>query len=453
MTTIKLTDTSLFDDLVSNRKSTKSVKDFDLKQYEAWFNHFKPNTKQSNILWVVKYKQKIYDKYYNASDILDSTRRIHLESLARILLLIDKNKYRDFARDVFRYTLELQKEKDNQQNEGLMKQNELENFVCFTQLEEIADDLLQEFIKKTELKTQSDDRLHMRTLIIGVNTYYPPLRMDWVGMEFYEGAKAPPVNKTNYLWRHNGIYKIVINYDKIEHKRLKKNLAREIFDIPKNVPYINHDNFYLLMDHSFDLHPRKYVLISTTANDEPMSRNSYYSHIKTALKDEGKVPRQNLLRKIFINHFHRDALYPKKLNRTQKLDLARRQRHTLATTELNYEKMEAYDLCEGYYAKEERKGKEKGNSDDIKKEIKQEVEVKQEIVKKAAFNLKEWNKSYYAENREDIRAKAKERYKQDKYNILRRKIIKNLNSGQVSRPKQSTIDEYDLKEVGDNKWE
>ena len=70
-------------------------------------------------------------------------------------------------------------------------------------------------------------------LILAVNTYIPPLRLNWIDMEIYpervvEGKvkkkipanlPAPPEDDQNYLWEVNpGKWAMVINYDKVENK-------------------------------------------------------------------------------------------------------------------------------------------------------------------------------------------------------------------------------------------
>ena len=94
-------------------------------------------------------------------------------------------------------------------------------------------------------------RLNMFHLILAVNTYIPPLRLNWIDMEIYpervvEGKvkkkipanlPAPPEDDQNYLWEVNpGKWAMVINYDKVENKRKSKDIPRQIMYLDNEIP-------------------------------------------------------------------------------------------------------------------------------------------------------------------------------------------------------------------------
>ena len=79
------------------------------------------------------------------------------------------------------------------------------------------------------MQKEIDKKLNIYHLILALNTYIPPLRLNLINMEFHRERKAPPSNiQTNYLWeKTTGKWVIVLNYDKIENKRQAKGYDRE----------------------------------------------------------------------------------------------------------------------------------------------------------------------------------------------------------------------------------
>ena len=67
-----------------------------------------------------------------------------------------------------------------------------------------------------------------------------------------------------------------------------------------------------------------------------------------------------------------------------------------------------------------------------------------ELGKKMPFDMSKHMKKYYSKNKEEIKKKHIERYKANNYDILRRKMIFNLNNGQTKRPQPSTLKKYSL---------
>ena len=430
--TVKMIDDKeRFDAIPTGYKSISGIKnlpsDVVLNHYKTMFKKFKDQFKlknMTNILWVAKHRDTIKNHYETHDKYQNSTKRIYMEALARTLLSIDKVKHKAFVRAIYVTTIQWQKDKDKEQEDQAMTKSETKNYICFSELAEVRDKLHEKWQSK-----KKDLNLHNQWLILALNTYLPPIRMDYVDMEFFKGKKEPPKNGTNYMWQNGEKFSVVMNSDKIEGKRTKKGLEREIFDMPTN-SYMNGDKMMELLKESLDAFPRKYVLVSVQRPKEAMSRNSYYSHIKVALKETGKVPRQNLLRKIYINemhHFHEPTL-----SLAQKKDIARRMRHTYETAQLNYEKLEIEQLC-----KPKKKHKKK-------KDTEPEPEPEPVQPQNGQFDLKQWSKTYYEANKEAIKKKRAERFDDKKYDILRAKIIRNLNNGTVAKPMKATKEKYSL---------
>jgi len=231
-----------FDAIQTNIKTLATLKKHERERYSVWYNHYKdlnqlvPANKQS-IAWVGTHHEKILkyirDTYGQGAQ---STLRNHLEGLANVLLAINKVKYKEVVRPLFNTGLSIQQLIDKENEESKLTDKDVQNFVSYEQLVKQRDILHEQWMKDPK-----NLRLNMYHVILAVNTYIPPLRLNWVDMQFYPervvNGKAktpnivgpPPENTTNYLWEYaRDKFAIVMNYDKIENKRQKKKLDRQI---------------------------------------------------------------------------------------------------------------------------------------------------------------------------------------------------------------------------------
>jgi hypothetical protein len=446
---IKLLESPLFEEIETNIKTLHGIKDFDKKQYIAWVNRFygKPydanNTDQNKLSWVANVAQDIFKFYYRSDTLKPSTKRIHCESLARVLLAIDKNKYREVARKIFSSTLKIQRKIDKSQLSQSMSDNDKKNYVPFTYLLNRIDELNHANMTQSE---------NMILLSLAVNVLYPPLRLNWLNMNYHKSYDAPPENDTNYLWKYDGnaqpknannnfskgCYILVINSDKIEKARQMLNKPRQLFLFPDN-EYIQGSKLSAIFDQSFAMFPRVHVLISSNDINENMTASTYYNNIKLAVGVNGKNPKQNLLRKIYINHFH--FVHRPFITLEQKIDIADRMRHKLVVDviQTNYIKM---DLTGG---KNEPINKKVEKAPNTSKTINVIVPIKPK------FNKKVYYDNYYKNHSEHIKENRKSRYINNKYIISRNRIIARLNNGIYKVPRASTIKKYNLQQYANTK--
>jgi len=185
-------------------------------------------------------------------------------------------------------------------------------------------------------------------LILALNTYIPPLRLNWLEMNVYapriDGKLVkpstmgpPPENNENYLWEEQpGQWTIVMNYDKVENRRRKQGLARRMFRLSDEIEGVT-DGHLLndLINKSLAAYPRNYVLIGIKTH-LAMGESGYNSALASMFSP--KKPTQNVLRKAFVNHW-----YEKKLSMAKLKQIAERMSHSVHVALGSYKKINISD--------------------------------------------------------------------------------------------------------------
>ena len=434
----KLDDPSVFNEIKTGMTSTSSLPGSNVQQMNVWFNHFKstgeiklPRSK-IQIGWVGTH-HKVIHKYlldtYKPPKYQYSTLRFHLEALANILLAIDKKKYKEITRPMWNKALEHQKDIDEQRKENKLTDREIENFVCFQDIVKIRDEYHDKWVNK-----RKDKRLNMYHLILAMNTYNPPMRLNIVGMEIWTGKKEPPDDvETNYLWKKpDGNYEIIINHDKIENKRrsyAKKkgyNYKRQSIKLYEEIPGVTDGKrLQSLIDQSLQYFPREYVLAGVRTQGSPMGKTSYDKAFETIFKPIGKRPTQNLIRKSYVNHWYRlGAVSSKKLE-----EIAKRMRHSVSIAMLSYVKV---------------------NIDCDKPQVRgdvlpERIEIEAPKKKTEYFNAAKYAKQCRQKHGEKIKVQRRANYQKNKDKILMKKVLWNLNHKSTAMPRKDTVDKYKLK--------
>ncbi len=244
----KLDDKVEFNAIKTNIKTITTLKKHEQQVYNVWFNHFHgigelvPPSK-GPLQWVgdnaAKVEKYIRDTYVEPK-YKTSSMRNHLEGLANILLAIDRDKFKEVVRPMFNFTLTIQQRIDKTKEDSLLSEMDLANFVSYEELVKRRDEMEAEW-----MKMPNDRKLNIYHIVLAVNTYVPPLRLDWSHMNIYpplmkdgkmikkrvDPSTLPPSPEDleNYLWEEKeGQWAIVLNMDKIEAKRKSRDLPRQI---------------------------------------------------------------------------------------------------------------------------------------------------------------------------------------------------------------------------------
>lgn len=310
---VKMIDSN-FKSIVTGKKSILDLKHNDACKYKKWYNLYDIKSPVEDIRWIPEYRDIISDDI-NKSNSKESSKRMEFESLARILLAINKKKNKKYSKDLFLKGKEIQKNINHLKENQIMSDDEKYNYLDYKTLVKIRDRLPD--------KTYKD---HLKKLVLALNTYIPPLRINLPNMIFWESEDMPPHDNNNYLWvdyEDDDIY-YVINNDKVS-----KNHDREVL-LFEDTNFMEGAKMTKMIFDSLSRFPRKYVL-QCEFSKTPLNRRQYYSLLQSAA---GHPINQNILRKAYINHYHN--IVPK-LSIFHKKLLAKYMRHSLPTAQLNYE--------------------------------------------------------------------------------------------------------------------
>ena len=470
----KLDDPTEFAAIKTGIKTVGTLKKHEQERWNVWYNHFYglgqlvPPTKGS-IQWVADHYITI-EKYIRDTYVepiyKPSTLRNHLEGLANILLAIDKTKFKEVVRPYYNLGLSLQQIIDKSGEESVFSDKELENFVTYDELVTKRDSLEKEWMEEPK-----DLKLNMFHLLLSINTYVPPLRLDWIEMNIYpprlkEGAiikkrvdpstlPPPPENNENYLWEEKeGQWSLVINSDKIENKRKSKDLPCQIMRLNDDIPAVtNGARLNELINLSLTYAPRDYVLIGVRTKTM-MGESGYNSALSSMFAP--RKPTQNVLRKAYINHWHGQNLSTGKLK-----EIAFRMRHTLGVAMGSYRKINAsgdiksppFEVKEPLIPEMERLA------------IVPPIEIKTlpiveppkvplpVLPRRAKYNPVEYSRNYREYHKAELDRKRREEYERNTHKVLRQKLIYHLNRGLTTRPTQLSILKYGLAQSEvDGRW-
>ena len=480
----KLDDPSRFAKIPEPPKTKPTLahqKDKVKERISVWYNVFKANKmidvdkSKNDTSWIAKNYDKLHKwiltTYGNEELYSPNTLRNHLEGLANALLHIDKYKYKEIVRPMFNEALVVQKKIDVKNEDSMLSDKEVKNFVHYPEIIRERDRLAEHL----EINP-NDKKTNIYHLILSINTYVPPLRLDWLGMKFWptrvkdgktikvtEAMRKTPVptkDADSYLYEYTeGHWAIVINNDKVSkyHKEkfdeLQKTLSEEdkkdyerftykldddiIQEKPKYTRVTDGKELNKIINQSLKYFNRDYVLPAVKLNNEPMGESSYASAFRTLFSDPNnpRQPTQNLIRKMYINHWYEHF----NLSEKTKIAIAMRMRHSTKIASKAYRKINVPELTgnfEGYTPKEM-------------------PAVPPSLPRKKAktFDPKEYSKEYRnnPEHKQKIEEYRKEFYKKNKNIILARKQLDLLNKGLVSNPTEHSKTTYGLKYDADKK--
>jgi len=410
------------------------------KNYRALYNHAKGGTvcdrrtklrSISDITWVAKcFKQLKNFVQTHPGYTKDTTRRFQYETIAWILLSIDKHKHKEDSRWFWNEAMRLQDDIDKERDENLLSDDQLHNFVPYP-------DLLKEQQKwhKAWLLDPKNKKLNLYHLLLALNTLIPPVRKNYHEMEFWRKKEAPPENETNYLWeQYPSRWTMVINYDKVENKRKVKGYDRQEFKIEDEIKGVTQGKkLNEIINKSLIHYPREYVLTGIRTTDAPMNRNSYDKALFTIFK---KHVTQNLIRKAYVNHFYG------KVSLGVKKQIAFRMRHSVQVAEQSYQKI---NLPKKFKSKSKKDVSESDDDDDGYELPEPRPPVPKPQVKKEYFDPAKYSKEYRKKHPEKIKKQRAEYYQKNKGRVLRNKILWMLNVAQtVKHPTKQSIAKYKL---------
>lgn len=327
MSVQKIDIESNFNDLITNIKTEQELSHAGSKivnnNYKIWIKKLNIDS-NGELEWV---NSKIQDIINICSDSpKPSTQRIRYEALANLLLLINKNAYKQIAKELFKKSITIQKEiseiKDNQE----YNEKEEESRITFNDM----------VMYRDKYKNRNDIKGRMCYIILCVNTYIPPLRLDYV-----ENEKEPimfGVSDMNYIkdglnFDGDDYMTLHIEKDKVSQKVGSIDLEFKNYSSKSKQLFIDGNSLKNVIRDSYVKAPRKYVIHDTFDINKPMSANQYY---RVLAKIFNKPVTQNSIRKAYINHWYDPSL---KLSLKDKKIIASYMRNSVSIAESIYKKL------------------------------------------------------------------------------------------------------------------
>jgi hypothetical protein len=316
----KLSNDNVFGAIKTNITDINELPSIVKKTYTTWKN--KLDIGDDDIKWVGEDPHLIID-LINKSNLKPSSQRIHYEALANILLAIDKNRFKKFVKNLYTAGIVIQQNIPSGDND--MSESENKNYVSYDEICRVRDEIHSTISLK-------DNIIH---LILSLNTYIPPIRLDYIGMKVVYKENAPELDeksKTNYWWiddKNQKMY-IVLNHDKVGRAILP---IEDFVSKHSHLVYINGRAISDVVKNSLELYPRDYLLCSPKDKDTPLGMPTYNSMIKQVLHIGAK---QNIFRKAFINYWHDSN---KRLTENELKNIAKYMRHSISTARSSYKKI------------------------------------------------------------------------------------------------------------------
>lgn len=239
---------------------------------------------------------------------------------------------------------------------------------------------------------------HINFLVLCLTVLQPPLRSDFYCSAQFITQKSEDDNENNFIFINKKTKKIyyIVNKDKVTKTKFYK-MHPEHKTIEVEDPFLKE-----LIEYSYEVYNRKYLLQASYKVDTPVAQNSYLSYLRKATL----VPEitNDIMRSSYINWFHN---HHKK--HSDKEALSHKMRHSLITAQKNYFK----DL--------EDEDESQANPEEVSR-VKADNEVLVTKLEKCQNN-----KLSEAE------------YTKKRYNV-----IFNLNNGHSNTPRKSTVEKYNI---------
>jgi hypothetical protein len=327
MSVNKIDNDVIFNGLITNIKTEQELKDAGSKIVNTYYKNFKNKLKiDSNGMldWIPENIDKLL-KICSSGNKLSSIR-IMSEALSNLLLLINKEKYKQLCKGLFLTGINIQKNID-----------EIKGDQEYTESEDAAKiDLIDLVELRRKYKNMKGYKNHVIYLLLCLNTYMPPLRLEYLNTD--TEAITFGDNQLNYITDHDinintDTMMLYINKDKVSNKVGPVQLPFTDYRSKNGTKFIFGNKMRKILRDSYITNPRKFVISSFYDMNEPMSVNSYYRILNTII---GKPVNQNAIRKAYINYYYNQEL---KLNMNDKDIIAKYMRNSTNIAEKIYKKV------------------------------------------------------------------------------------------------------------------
>ena len=440
-------------------------------KYKGLYNVFVkkyPTIARDDVSWVGERWKEIRD--YITTSYSISSQKSFFNQLGNILLSLDKHKYKVAYRELINSSKLAGKVAQKENESSKLSEKDRTAWLHLPELESVRDSLE----RKREADPQ-DKHVNIAHLILCLNTYLPPVRLDYLTAEFYpviidskkkgkkpvkgftSKIKVPPANwkttaKLNdiyYLYMHKpGEWAIYMHGEnKVGH--LREGVVGHTIFLDEEIQYDRLNNTGLptgekgnvtnarklnsVITKSLEDYPRDFLLVNKSGG--VMDQPTYNGILK---KETGANLHQNLLRKIFIHWWHKSRDQSRQISYSVMKQIAEYMRHDVKTAISDYMKVTVPEYTGAQ----------------VKIYI-PPAPIKVDYVeekKKEYYDPKVQGKIYREKNKEILKAKRVAKYTSAKgydteagKKVLARKMLWYLNTGGTKQPKAISKDKYQLR--------
>ena len=402
----------------------------------SWWRQLNGTKKQpDNTDWILKSHKDIVSKIIEKTDkpYSANSKKSFYSSLAKIILLLNKN---DLTNPLYlkysNLSTEIGKQVQTSMDDQRLNEKQERAWKSFDEVESLV---------KENYKNMFDGSIPdmYKGLISSLYWFIPPVRVDYGDVKFVKKIKK---DTKNYIVKENGVYVVYLR----DYKMFWKMGEGKIF-FTKDLTE--------LVDESLSFLPRKYLLTPADDVNKPLGKNQLQKSI-TNIFGFGV----DILRKVFGSHFFKKWGG----NKLRMKKLAEQMLHDAKTFYDNYLKFVEGD--QGYFSGDDapessRMAEARATASVPTKEVSTQTTKGKEISTQTdkerllgdrPFTPVEYSREYKKAHPDKARADAKKYFDTHRTDVLRSKLLRNLNRGMTSTPTQASITKYKLKKTSSGEW-
>lgn len=368
-----------------------------------------------------KINQDLIRTYIKDSKFSTNTKATRINDLHVILKSHLNYENPELIKEAISYrNISKQKEKQEDKDFGVKSKN----FISFDQLKSRTEEF------KKLVNEDPDNKINaMAYLILVLNTQQAPLRLTINSIDIIRD-KTLNNNTNNYLYiedDNNMFY--IINNDKVSKKK-----APSTIKLTKGACDA--------IVHSLKMFPRD-VLITQSTTDKKANISNYQHYLKKIIFPDIPFISQNVFRRSYATEY-----LSKNLSVLEMEEISYNMRTSIDQLRTIYN----FRLFKDYNVDNDYKNKLGDEGTIVKTTHSIQILKDKPITNKINFNLPEWSKKYREKNKQVLMDKCKQYYDSNKQVILKKKLLKNIECGNVKCPTSDSIKKYNLKKDDLGKW-
>ena len=412
---------------------------------KTWYKQLHNKAPPSNNKWIVKEHKSIVDKVIERTEKPYSvnSRKTHFSVLAKVCRLetnpdrLDNPLFIKYSK----ISTELGKQDEKKREGQTLTEDEKNKWIPFSQLKEMVE-------KNYEHMLDGSIEKMYKGLISAIYFWHPPVRVDYADVKI---VKKAPKDKRNFMIKHDGKYTVYLRDYKMYWKMGEAQLHFST-DLSK------------LVDETLEFLPRKYLLTPADNVNKPLGKSQLQKSITNIFGFSIDV-----LRKIYGSHYFK--LWQG--NKKKLTKLAGQMLHDSKTFFDHYLRFTKGDA--GYFSDDDEEGtadipessrmaqnrpaitprttaKEiSTKTEPVKRTIETQTD-KERVCGNAPFTPVLYSKLYKQAHPEKTKENNRTYYEKHTKDLLRSKLVRNLNRGHTSAPTQESITKYKLKKTSSGEW-